>query len=54
MKEDMWTMQYYTILNMLHNPFAPKLEGLTTPGGVPVFMLASYISGTDEASNAFY
>lgn len=54
MKEDMWAMQYYSILDMLHDPFAPTLEDLPTPEEVPVFMLASYVSGTDEASNAFY
>ena len=54
LKEDMWALQYYSILSMLKDPFSPTLEDLSVPAGLPVYMIASYASGTDDASSAFY
>lgn len=50
----MWALQYYTILGMRSDPFAPVLENLLVPKGLPVYMIATYVSGTDDASSAFY
>lgn len=47
-------MQYYSIRNMLPDPFSPALENITVPDDLPVYMIASYVAGTDEASDAFY
>ena len=47
-------MQYYSLLNMSYDPFAPHLDTLTTPAGLPVYMIATNNSGTDDASSAFY
>ncbi|KAF3039798.1 hypothetical protein E8E12_009374 [Didymella heteroderae] len=54
LKEDMWAMQYYSLRDMLSDPFSPNLSELVVPAGVPVYMLASFVAGTDEASSAFY
>ncbi|KAJ4366318.1 hypothetical protein N0V83_007954 [Neocucurbitaria cava] len=58
LKEDMWAMQYYSLLTMASNPnpFSPVLEDLAVPHGIPVYVVASYVAGTggDEASSAFY
>jgi hypothetical protein len=47
-------MQYYSLRSMLSDPFSPNLENLVVPRSVPVHMIASYTSGTDDASSAFY
>ncbi|KAF2630419.1 hypothetical protein BU25DRAFT_484495 [Macroventuria anomochaeta] len=54
LKEDLWAMQYYSIRSMLPDPFSPILESLSVPEGLPVYMVASYVAGTDDASSAFY
>ena len=54
LKEDLWAMQYYSLRSMTQDPLAPRLENLTTPEGLPLYMIATYNSGTDEASNSFY
>lgn len=39
---------------MMTEPFSPVLEDISVPKGIPVYMVASYTSGTDDASSAFY
>jgi hypothetical protein len=50
----MWALQYYSLLSMQQDPFSPILEDLLVPTELPVYMVASYASGTDDASNTFY
>jgi hypothetical protein len=54
LKEDMWAMQYYAILEQTSNLIPSYLETQTVPKGMPTFAIMSYDSGTDAASSAFY
>lgn len=54
LKEDMWALQYYTLREALSDPFSPNLSELVAPVGIPVYMIASYKAGSDDASSSFY
>lgn len=53
-KEDMWALQYYSILSMSKDPFSPALDEFSVPSGVPVYMIATYNASTDTESSSFY
>ncbi|KAF7551809.1 hypothetical protein G7Z17_g4751 [Cylindrodendrum hubeiense] len=54
MKEDMWAMQYYALLQMAAGPINDYLANTTVPLGTSTYAIMTYSSGTDEASDAFY
>ncbi|USP75121.1 hypothetical protein yc1106_02395 [Curvularia clavata] len=54
LKEDMWAMQYYQLVDQSSSPFGVKLEDLQLPNDISVYGIATYNSGSDTASDQFY